>query len=994
MVAMHNLGYHLNSKKSSKHIFALNLSQYEDVQVQRAAGMKKILVVDDKEDNCRLLHALLTHHGYRVDTAHDGEEALAKAHQSPPDLIVTDILMPVMDGFALCRRWKRDERLKHIPLVFYTATYTEAKDEQFAYDLGADAFIVKPAEPQIFMARIETVLDAIGPPAQPRDAVLDKPSDFKQYNRVLVRKLEQKLAQLEAAEQYSRKLFEFAPDGMLVINVNSYILDANSSLCRMLGYTRDQLVGMHAGEIVAQSELAHIQGELNGIKTHGEYQREWQVRRKDGSTVPAGVSVTSLPDGHLLAVVRDITEQKQTAEELRISATAFESHEGMIITDADGYILRVNQAFTTLTGYTAEELIGKKPSIFKSGRHNTAFYSAMWANISNYRSWEGEIWNRRKNGEIVLELLAITEVRNRNGLVTNYIGTYFDISLRQRAIKELYSTASELAATKVRMEVERARLAERVEERTAQLQSANQAKDFFLATMSHEIRTPLGGMLGMMEMLDLSPLNPEQRDMLAVAQLSGKNLLSITNDILDWSKIEAGKMELVPRTVSLSELIRTISNSYVQLALNKDNTLMIEVDPRLSTHHHFDPLRLSQILNNFTSNAIKFTRQGSIVIKAQLEASHDGFEKVRFSVRDTGIGISPEQQSRLFIPFEQATAETAQMYGGTGLGLMICLRLANMMNGKLEVESVPGVGSTFFLTVDLPIFKLVERSKLRQPINIPDRRKSKIDLDVLLAEGQRITVLIVDDQSVNRTLLKHQLELLGLHTEVTESGESALSLLQAGKFDLVITDCHMPGMNGFELSRRIRSMEQEKEGKQRTPIIAWTANVFAEESFRCQAAGMDDVLIKPTELSQLRSTLSKWLDKGLDQRSTSPAKSGITVQQSLTHAALDHDVLKKWVAHRAGQVEMLLEFKEHNRIDIANLKHTLIESDSSAVVESAHRIKGTSSMIGAKQLEIICANIEHKAGQGKLHEARVAAVQLDEAIVNIEHAIDVFVGGE
>ncbi len=874
MVALRNPGYYLNFKKSSKHIFALNLVNIKDAQLWGAAGMKKILVVDDKDDNCHLLHALLTHHGYRVDIAHDGAEALAKAYLSPPDLIVTDILMPVMDGFALCRQWKRDEQLRHIPLVIYTATYTEAGDEQLANDLGADAYIVKPAEPKIFMASIEAVLGAIVQPAQPRDAVLDEPSDFKQYNQVLVRKLEQKLAQLEAAEQYSRKLFEFAPDGMLVINVNSYILDANTSLCRMLGYSRDQLVGMHAREIVAQSELAHLEGELNRIKTQEAYQREWQVRRKDGSTVPAEVSVTSLHDGHLLTVVRDI-------------------------------------------------------------------------------------------------------------------------SLRQQAIKELHSTATELAAAKVRIEVERARLAKRVEERTAQLQSANQAKDFFLATMSHEIRTPLGGMLGMMELLNLSSLNPEQREMLGVAQLSGKNLLSITNDILDWSKIEAGKLELVPRAASLSEMIRSMSNNYVQLASNRGNSLRIKIDPRLSTRHVFDPLRLSQILNNFTSNAIKFTQQGSIEISAQLEASHNGFEKVRFSVRDTGIGISPEQQTRLFIPFEQATAETALMYGGTGLGLMICLRLANMMNGELEVESARGVGSTFLLTLDLPVFKLIERSKQQQPINIPNRRNRKLDLDVLLADGRRITVLIVDDHSVNRKLLKQQLELLGLHAETAESGESALSLLQSGQFDLVITDCQMPGIDGYELSRRIRAMEQA-EGKPHIPIIAWTANVFADETIRCHIAGMDEVLTKPTELSQLRSALSRWLDKGAIQTSfaftTASDKSGITVQQTETHAVLDSGELKKWFPQHAAQVEMLLKFKQLNRSDVENLKNMLRESDPTAVVKSAHRIKGTSAMIGAKQLENICLDIEWEASHGKLQAARIASDRLDEAIMNIERAIDTFTG--
>ena len=232
---------------------------------------------------------------------------------------------------------------------------------------------------------------------------------------------------------------------------------------------------------------------------------------------------------------------------------------------------------------------------------------------------------------------------------------------------------------------------------------ANHAKDSFLATMSHEIRTPLAGLLGMMELLGLSRLDDEQHNMLNAAQHAGKSLLRIVNDILDWSKIEAGKLQLSASPTPLSDMFKSVTDTYAQIAWEKDILLSVDIDPALNHAYLFDPLRLSQILNNFTSNALKFTEQGSIRLSATRLAQLAQQDRIRFSVQDSGVGISPAQQERLFQQYEQASAETARMYGGTGLGLAICRRLAELMGGTLSVESNPGLGSTFSFTVDLPL---------------------------------------------------------------------------------------------------------------------------------------------------------------------------------------------------------------------------------------------------------------------------------------------------
>ena len=391
-------------------------------------------------------------------------------------------------------------------------------------------------------------------------------------------------------------------------------------------------------------------------------------------------------------------------------------------------------------------------------------------------------------------------------------------------------------------------------ERTAELIFANQAKDSFLATMSHEIRTPLAGLMGMMELLDLSQLNDKQRELLHAARGSSSGLLRIVNDILDWSKIEAGKLELSPETNRIRDTLQGALDTYSQLAVDKDIQITLEIDSRLADSHHFDSLRVSQIINNYLSNAIKFTARGRVQVRAEWLGHLNGCDAVRFSVKDSGVGISLEQQSRLFQQYEQASADTARMHGGTGLGLSICRKLAEMMGGFLSVASVPDKGSTFSFTVDLPVS---EHPSADVSPSSPDYAS---DISPLVGAGKVVTVLVADDHPINRMLLKQQLDVLGLRADTAPDGMVAFTMWQNGRYDLVITDCHMPKMDGFELARNIREVALQS-GKKCIPIIGWTANVLSEEFENCIAAGMDDMLTKPAELADMREMLKKWLEQ-------------------------------------------------------------------------------------------------------------------------------------
>lgn len=518
---------------------------------------------------------------------------------------------------------------------------------------------------------------------------------------------------------------------------------------------------------------------------------------------------------------------------------------------------------------------------------------------------------------------------------------------------------------------------QKLEQREMELAAASRAKDSFLATMSHEIRTPLTGMLGMLELLSMTRLDNEQRVTLDTAWDSGRGLLRIVSDVLDWSKIEEGKLELSLRPTSVPQLLQEVVNTYSRVASAKNLILFRRFDPQLSAAHIVDPLRLSQVLNNFVSNAIKFTQHGQIELNAELIEQLDSGERIRFSVKDTGIGIAKEVQEHLFQRYRQESADTARMYGGTGLGLAICRRLTEMMDGQIELKSEPGLGAIFSITLTLPISGVPGETVRNIHPEVKQREVAPLFADSMNAP----LVLAVDDHPTNRNLLARQLKLLGLRSETAENGQVALSMWRDGHFALVITDCHMPGMDGYELSKEMRKIEAD-EMLPRTPIIAWTANAQAEETGRCQDAGMDDLLVKPANLMQLKKTLAKWLS---DTEADGPLQASSRLDEDRSQIEpIDYSVLNMVVTDSEDQIQVLRDFQAHIRADSAKLLDQLQQGDRAKVESTAHRMKGSSRMVGAHDLATACAAIEQAARNGDMAGASAAKTSLDEAIRQLE----------
>ncbi|MFA5371044.1 MAG: ATP-binding protein, partial [Sideroxydans sp.] len=409
------------------------------------------------------------------------------------------------------------------------------------------------------------------------------------------------------------------------------------------------------------------------------------------------------------------------------------------------------------------------------------------------------------------------------------------------------------------------------------------------------------------------------------------------------------------------------------VASAKSLMLWQHADTRLNPSYLVDPLRLSQVLNNFVSNAIKFTPQGEIELRAELVRHHDSGDQIRFSVRDTGVGIEAEVQERLFQHYSQANADTARMYGGTGLGLAICRRLAELLDGQVELQSEYGQGSVFSITLILPVSAAPSETVRDMHLEVQQR-----EVEPLLTNSTDAPlVLAVDDHPINRDLLARQIRLLGLRAETAENGKVALSMWREGRFALVITDCHMPEMDGYALSREIRKIEA-RESRPSTPIIAWTANALVEEAGRCQAAGMDELLVKPANLAQIKSILAKWLSLSeIDGESSAPL-----VQED--GGPIDYAVLDMVIADRAAQARLLQDFLTHIRADHARLSEMFKQGELVNLEDTTHRMKGSSRMVGATHLAKACEAIEHAARSGDMTKAGNGKAALDEALDQLE----------
>jgi signal transduction histidine kinase/CheY-like chemotaxis protein/HPt (histidine-containing phosphotransfer) domain-containing protein len=534
----------------------------------------------------------------------------------------------------------------------------------------------------------------------------------------------------------------------------------------------------------------------------------------------------------------------------------------------------------------------------------------------------------------------------------------------------------------MREEVKRKNAALRDSE--ARAQEATRAKSAFLAAMSHEIRTPMIGITGMLELLDGTPLNPEQRRSIAIVQASAQSLLQIIGDILDFSKIEAGRLELAPQDVDLRHLVEHTVGNYLGIASSKGLTLETSLDDALGAAYVVDPLRLRQILSNFLSNAVKFTQAGGITVGVERVATlDDGRERIALRVRDSGIGITPEQGRALFQPFAQGDSGTARRFGGTGLGLAICRQLAELMGGRIELASKPGVGSTFSLILPLAPGDPAKVEAAAEAAAAPaDAFPTRPLPSVEDARREGSLVLVVDDHPTNREVLTRQLARAGFACETASEGREGLERWRTANYALVLTDIHMPHMDGYQLTAAIRKAERAQRGP-RTPIIAITANVSKGEPERCLAAGMDAFIGKPVRIAHMSAVLRRWLPHVQFAAAGAAAPPPAAARLLATGAApVDPAVLEEITGNDAALARNLLnDFVQSSRKDLADLHAAIGAADLGTATRAAHRIKGAAGLIGAVDVHRPAAAAEAAARGG---DAQALAAQAGELVAALD----------
>lgn len=532
---------------------------------------------------------------------------------------------------------------------------------------------------------------------------------------------------------------------------------------------------------------------------------------------------------------RDI-EKARLDEERNENEMAFGAMaEGAVITDAEGTILWVNDAFCRISGYPREEVIRQNPRVLKSGRHDAEFYRRLWTQLTESGHWRGEMWNRRKSGEVFPEEISIQALKGADGRIRRYISIFSDITERKRIEKELQDYREDLE------QLVRQRTEELTEARDT-AEAANRSKSTFLANMSHELRTPLNAVIGFSQLMEKDPaLVDTQRRHIEIINHSGNHLLTLINDVLELSKIESGKVEMRREDVDLARLLEQVVEM-VQLRAEQAGLALDLESESLPTTAALDPLMLRQILLNLLSNAIKFTTEGKVSLRVfGADQGHD-IVRLTFSVLDTGIGIRSEDQVRIFRPFEQAGPP---QQGGTGLGLSISAQYVGMMGGRLTLESNPGIGSSFSFMIDVPV------GSGNLTVAPPGR---VVALD---AAQQGRLVLVVDDMPEARLLVRSLLEPYGFRIcEAAGVAEAEAELAFDSELpDLIFLDWFLPDGSGLSLIRQIRSQDQTWQPR----IVMLTANALEESRQEALAAGADDFLSKPYEEDELYSIVEKQL---------------------------------------------------------------------------------------------------------------------------------------
>ena len=684
----------------------------------------------------------------------------------------------------------------------------------------------------------------------------------------------QRAAALEKAresEERYKALFDRSLDLVYIIDFEGRFIDANDAALNRLGYKREEVNSLNLVSLMDEDQIPLALEIVREIRETGVQKEvaEIRLRHKDGTDVyvesQGSAVISNGKTVAIQAIARDTTERRQAEKELlfltrRLNDIIEFIPDATFVINQEKKITAWNRAIEEMTGVKKEVMLGKDDYEYALpfyGRRRPILIDLL--DKSELDKSDNEIYALYKyverGNKIYAESYIPTLYGGKGAHLWHVAAPLFDRDGMRFGSIEVIRDVTDIKAKEASLK-ESLRSKEVAE-------AATKAKSEFLATMSHEIRTPMNGIIGLVNLTIQTDLTEKQRDYLTKIETSAQNLLTIINDILDFSKIEADKMNLDILKFNLEDVMTNVYDLTYPDAVKKGLALFSHIDDHVPLSLEGDPLRLQQILMNLISNAVKFTDKGEVVIRVELydkfKSGEKDYTRLRFSVKDTGIGLTPEQIKNLFQLFTQADGSITRRYGGTGLGLAISKRLVQLMGGEIDVSSEIGKGSTFTFLIPLGIGEKTEKFDSAATTDKKSKMTARVVHDTgkksLMAQLGGNCVLLVDDNFINQQIAREILEKANIKVFVAVNGKDALNKLNQELFNLVLMDIQMPEMDGYKVTEIIRQDQRFKA----IPIIAMTAQAMSGDKEKCLAAGMNDYIAKPIDASTLYLTLSRWL---------------------------------------------------------------------------------------------------------------------------------------
>ncbi|KXF83569.1 hybrid sensor histidine kinase/response regulator [Enterovibrio coralii] len=760
-------------------------------------------------------------------------------------------------------------------------------------------------------------------------------------------------AEARQIEEKNLAIYNASHDAIVVANDQDIIIEFSPVAEQLFGWERHEIVGRAMADTLVPKALreAHIKGMQHFLKT-GEgpvlNQRiELTAVRRSGREFPIEISISAAKTTQgfiFVSYIRDITQRLKDQTELKLAAHAFNVSDAMFISDSKGHIIRTNPAFTAVTGYKREEVEGAKPRTLSANPEDSQFHKLIWKELLDKGVWNGELPLRHKEGHELPVRMSMTAVTGEDGVLSHYVAHFFDLS-EQKHYESILRQAHKEA------------------------EQASESKGRFLAAMSHEIRTPMNGVLGVLGLLKETPLTKDQVNLVQTARDSGELLLAIINDVLDFSKMEAGKLSLENTPFDIYALVNQTAEILRPQAEDKGLQLSSDIKESAPQYLIGDGDRIRQIILNLVSNAIKYTKSGNVSISLNGESQTHTRATIRLDVTDTGIGIDEAHLKTLFDEFTMVESSYNRTHEGSGLGLAICKQLVDLMDGDISVESTVGQGSTFSLHLSLKLAEAedVQTAHYETPKSQDDNSVST-DLRILMAE----------DNPANQIVLRTMLEMSGLSVDIASNGREAVEAVKKIPYDIILMDISMPEMDGLAATQAIRQMDSPAKD---VIIVALTAHAIRGDKEHFLNSGMNDFVSKPFTRAAIMDCLTRWQAKlSTPTKAIAPPVEEVEPIDSddPDNNLVDEATLNQLVKDTSSEVvpELVVFYIEDARMRVEKIANAADAKDYYGLEFEAHTLGSSAAAHGNKGLCELCRKIEQQCLEQQFDAALATAKAL------------------